>query len=233
MYGHEGATRDLTDRIAERLPVRIASIRTERGATSDQLPMPARVRPHWVTAIDADRYPYIAVTELDTPTGLVGSRGIHNSMPYSSFTYRYPFRIWVYVSGRTYGDTELQLKRYLTAIREVLLENLVLVDHNVASVFFDTETIAENFFPPEETARDVLGAGFVGVVLVSTEVVNPAGVVIPIEGPVPAPTGPYHIESDIAPLRRATPGRWQDVGTWNTADPNLVPDDQFDPNDLP
>lgn len=231
MYGHEGAARDLTDRLIDRLPIWVQDIRTKRGATAEQLPHVTRVRPHFVPDLDVDRYPYISVTELDTPVGLTGSRGVQNAVPYSTFTYRYPFRIWVYVQGRTHGDTELQLKRYLTAIRTALLENLVLTDTNNASVYLDAETISENFFGPDENARDTLGAGFVGVVLVSTEVLTPPGVIIPDEGEVPNPVGPYRIEADIAPAVPA-PGRWQDVGTWDTADPNQIPADQFDPNDL-
>lgn len=201
MYGHEGASRDLTDRMLTRLPARLASIRIEKTATRGQLPDPGLVKPHFVPDIDSSQYPAICITELDTPTGLTGSRGVVSDMQYDVFTYRYPFRIWVYVMGKTYGDTELLLKRYLTAVRESLLENRVLTDTDEASVTIDAATITEAFDVPDETARQVLGVGYVGVVLESTEVIN---AVLTTGGA--AAIEPYTIISSIGALDPATPG---------------------------
>lgn len=197
MHGHEGVARDLKRRMETRLPPHLAAIRLERGATPAQLPDPRRVRPHFIPDLDVDDYPAVCVTELDTPTGLTGSRGITPSMAYTAYTYRYPFRIFVYVMGKDYGDVELQLKRYLTAMRMCLLEDLTLTSTDMAQVSIDAGTLTENFFPPDEDARGALGAGYLAVVMESVEVIN----VVAIDGtPVPVEEGPYTIHADIGRL---------------------------------
>lgn len=197
MYGHEGVSRDLKRRMESRVPAHLAAIRLERGATTTQLPDPRRVKPHFIPDLDVDDYPAICVTELDTPTGLTGSRGIHAQMAYTSYTYRYPFRVFVYVMGATYGDVELQLKRYLTAMRMALLEDLTLTATDQATVIIDATTVTENFFPPDEDSRSALGAGYLAVVLESEEVINVVG-----EDGTPAPVeeGPYAIHADLGRL---------------------------------
>lgn len=197
MYGHEGAARDLKRRMAERVPAHLAAIRRERGATLAQLPDPALVKAHFVASLDVDDYPAICVTELDTPTGLTGSRGISQQMAYTAYTYRYPFRVFVYVRGQDYGDTELKLKRYLTAMRMALLEDLMLTATDQATVAVDVGTITENFFQPDEDARSALGAGYLAVVLESEEVIN----AVAVDGtPLPTEEGPYTIHADVGRL---------------------------------
>lgn len=202
MYGHEGASRDLTRRMKSRLPARLASIRIEKTATVEQLPNPGLVRPHFVPDLDLTDYPAICITELDTPSGLTGSRGITSDMQYDQYTYRYPFRIWVYIMGKTYGDTELLLKRYLTAVRESLLEDRVLADTDEASVIIDASTIVEAFDVPDETATQVLGVGYVGLVLESTEVINAIFTGAATDGTIE----PYTIISTIGAYDERTPG---------------------------
>lgn len=200
MYGHEGASRDLTARIENRLHRRLASIRHEHQATTRQLPDPAIIRPYFLPDADTTKFPAVMITELDTPTGLTGSRGVTAETAYTVYSYRYPFRIWVYIRGTSYGAVELQLKRYLTGLRETILENLLLTDTDQASVKFDPSTLTENFYgPAEDTTRQVLGAGFVGVVLDSDELVNPAH-----GDPTPTDGGPYTIRTLIGARDRAT-----------------------------
>lgn len=197
MYGHEGVARDLKRRMQERVPARLSVMRTEKAATAEQLPDPKTVKPHFVPDLDIGRYPAICVTELDTPTGLTGSRGLSQQMAYTAYTYRYPFRIFVYVTGHDYGDVELLLKRYLTAMREALLEDTILTDSAAAVVQIDATTLTENFYPIEEGARGMLGAGFIGVVLESEEVIN----AVTLEGtPATPEEGPYTIAADIGRL---------------------------------
>lgn len=182
MYGHEGVSRDLKRRIAERLPARLEMMRAHRSIPRWDLPDPVQVLPYFLPDIDIDSYPTICITELDTPSGLTGARAMRQGFSYDAFTYRYPSRIFCYLKAETYGAAELQLKRYLTAIREVLLENRVLTDTDEAYVFFDTETVTEDFDSPlEDEARAVLAAGFVGVVMESTEVINRAGPGVELE----------------------------------------------------
>lgn len=172
LYGHEGVARDLTDLMTARLPHWIATLRTERGATLEQLPDPALVKPYFVPQLDVGKYPAFIITELDTPTGVTGSRGISNGTPYTTYGYNYPFRVWVYVRGTTYGDVELQLKRYLTAIRATLLENVILASTATHYAEFNPDTIASVFMTPDEDARSALGAGYVGVVVKTDEATN-------------------------------------------------------------
>lgn len=173
MYGHEGVTRDFKRRLEERLPARLNAIRVERNATLRALPNPHAVLPHFLPDIDVDGFPTLCITELDTPSGLSGARTVRSGVRADSYVYRYPFRVWFYVRSVDYGITELQLKRYMTAIREVILENRVLTHNEQAHVVFDPETLSENFDTPgEDEARQVLGVGFIGVVLESTEVIN-------------------------------------------------------------
>lgn len=173
MYGHEGVTRDLRRRILNKLPDHLNAIRVSRNATLTALPNPARVLPHFVPDIDVDEYPTVAISELDTPNGLTGAREVRQGTRFDSYVYRYPFRIWVFVRGVDYGITELQLKRYMTALRTVILENRVLTDTDDAHVFFDAETLTENFDAAmEDPNRQVLGVGFIGVVLESAEAIN-------------------------------------------------------------
>lgn len=202
MYGHEGVARDLKRRMETRVPARLNATRIAKGATLAQLPNPVHVRPHFIPNLDVDDYPAICVTELDTPTGLTGARGVHQEMAFTSYIYRYPFRVFVYVRGADYGDTELQLKRYLTAMRESLLENTVLTNNDDAVVHIDPSTITENFYPPEEDATKVLGAGYLGVVLESEEIIN----TVTTEGTAAAQEeGPYDVQPEI--------GRLPDDGT--------------------
>lgn len=197
MYGHEGVARDLKRRMQERVPPRLAVMRGARGASLAQLPDPKTVKPHFVPDLDVGRYPAICVTELDTPTGLTGSRGLSQQMAYTAYTYRYPFRVFVYVMGHDYGDVELLLKRYLTAMREAMLENTILTATDEATVQIDATTLTENFFPVDEDAKGHLGAGYIGVVLESEEVIN----AVSVEGTIITPdTGPYSIHADIGRL---------------------------------
>lgn len=173
MYGHEGVSRDLKRRVEARLPARLATMRADKGAPLEAIPNPAQVLPYFLPDIDIGHYPTVCITELDTPTGLTGAREVRQGTRFDSYVYRYPFRIWVYVRSVDYGITELMLKRYLTAVREVVLENRVLTDTDAAHVIFDPETLSENFDAPmEDDARQMLGVGFVGVVLESTEIIN-------------------------------------------------------------
>lgn len=172
MYGHEGVTRDLKRRLEARLPLHLAGIRTEKVVTTAALPDPVRVYPHFMPDVDVDGYPAVCVTELDTPTGLSGAREVRQGTRFDSYVYRYPFRIWFYVRGVDYGITELQLKRYMTAIRTVLLENRVLTHTEDAYVTIDPETLTEDFDQSTEENAQVLGAGFVGVILESVEIIN-------------------------------------------------------------
>lgn len=173
MYGHEGVSRDLKRRIEQRLPVRLATMRAQKGVGLEQIPNPAQVLPYFLPYVDIGHYPTVCVTELDTPTGMSGAREVKQGTRFDTYRYRYPFRIWVYVMSVDYGITELMLKRYLTALREVILENRILTDTDDAHVTFDPETLSENFDSPmEDDARQMLGAGFIGVILESTEVIN-------------------------------------------------------------
>lgn len=178
MYGHEMVSRDLKRRMEARLPHVLRYLRWKRNATLEALPNPAMVLPYYMPDTDVDAYPTVCVTELDTPTGLTGSRGIDQGMEYDLYTYRYPIRVFIHVRGTDYGDTELQLKRYLTAVRMVILENVILTNNDEASVTMDPVTITEAFDTAfEDAARQVLSTGWVGVVLESTEPIN--AVVIP------------------------------------------------------
>lgn len=173
MYGHEGVTRDLRRRLLDKLPKHLNAIRIDRGSNLTALPNPAQILPHFIPDIDVDSYPTVAISELDTPSGLTGAREVRQGSRFDSYVYRYPFRIWIYVKGVDYGITELQLKRYMTAVRTVILENRVLTDTDDAHVFFDAETLSENFDAAmEDPNRQVLGVGFIGVVLESAEAIN-------------------------------------------------------------
>jgi hypothetical protein len=194
VYGHEGISRDLRRRVLERLPARLAMIRAATGATVWELPDPVQVIPYFLPDIDVEAYPTICLTELDTPAGLTGARQMRRGTSYDAFVYRYPARIFAYLMTENYGVGELQLKRYLTAIREVILENRVLADTDSAYVTFDPETITEDFDSPlEDEARQVLAAGYVGVVMESTEIVNRSG-----------PGGDLEITGSVAAMDRTT-----------------------------
>ena len=199
MYGHEGAARALTDRFTARLPAWLSTIRDERGLTANQLADPHQIRPYFQPDYTFDRYPAISITELDTPSGLAGSRGLTQDKEFTTYTYRYPFRVWVYVRGTTYGDVELQLKRYLTAMRQTILEDLILTDEDNTVARFEPDTVSENFFPPDEDARVVLGAGFVGVVLQAEEVLT-----TPIDRPKDKTVGPFTITTSLGVKDRDT-----------------------------
>lgn len=173
MYGHEGVTRDLRRRLLSKLPAHLNAIRIERNAPLAELPNPAQVLSHFIPHIDITSYPTVAISELDTPNGLTGAREVRQGTRFDSYVYRYPFRIWIHVRGVDYGITELTLKRYMTAIRTVILENRVLVDNDDAHVTFDPETLSENFDAAMEDAnRQIFGVGFIGVVLESSESIN-------------------------------------------------------------
>lgn len=190
MYGHEGVARDLKRRLETRLPVRLGMARATRDLTHWELPNPIQVLPYFDPDIDVDNFPTVAVTELDTPNGLTGARVVRQGLRHDAFVYRYPNRIVVYLMGEHYGQLELQLKRYLTVIREVLLEDRVLTDTDAAYVIIDAETITEDFDSPlEDEARQILATGFVGVVLESTEVIDRdtlMGEALPVVGEVHA-----------------------------------------------
>jgi hypothetical protein len=173
VYGHARVSRDLKRRVEARLPARLAAIRADSGDTLAALPDPAKVLPYFLPYIDIGSYPTICITELDTPTGLSGAQKVRQGTRFDSYVYRYPFRMWVYLRGVDYGITEMMLKNYLTGMREVLLENRVLTHNDDAHVTIDPTTISENFDSPmENAARQILGVGFIGVILESTEVIN-------------------------------------------------------------
>lgn len=199
MYGHEGAARAITTRFTTRLPAWLTTIREEQHLTPQQLADPTQIRPYFQPDYTFDQYPAISITELDTPTGLAGARGLNQDQEWTTYTYRYPFRIWVYVRGTTYGDVELQLKRYLTAMRQTVLENLILTDTDDAVARFEPDTLSENFFPPDEDTRQVLGAGFLGVVLQAEELLTN-----PTDRPTPPTPERFNITTTIGARDRVT-----------------------------
>lgn len=199
MYGHEGVTRDLLARVRERTPAWLGDIRYRAGLSTGQLLPPVSVTPYFVPQYDLDDYPAISITELDTPTGLTGSRGVTADASYNVYVYNYPFRIFIYVQGHDYGDTELQLKRYLTAVRSALLEDVVLTANDQAHVTIQTESLTEAFYAPDESANQILGAGFVGVILRSEETIGYVH-----NEPDPNDAGPFEIRTQLGRIDEDT-----------------------------
>lgn len=123
MIGPEGAAQALTEQLEAQLPAKLAELRTRLTVEEADLPDPGLVEPHDRIRRPIEAYP--AVLVLVTGLGSLTPVDRPDSLP-EVWVARYPFRIYLWLRGEYEDATDLLRKRYVLAVREVLLARRVL-----------------------------------------------------------------------------------------------------------
>lgn len=213
MLGTEGISRAVFRRVRDDLPGRLTILRQRLGIEVAALPVIQTVTPDEVDVLSIESYPAIFVVMPDT-TGKIDNRQTDSAAEWDEYSYVYNVSLYVYVTGSTYKETSLRLKRYMLAVREMLLANKIIhpMDDDGNSANLLPESLQEKYSNVVPESGKLLTAGEFVFQVRSAERITTV-----------APGGPVEIETTL----RATKDRDDEL-----APPQLV--EQPDPDgDLP
>jgi hypothetical protein len=125
MLGPEAVADTLAARLTLKLPAHLAAVRAARGIAAADLPDPAIIEPHDRWRIPLEEWPAVLV-DVTALTRLTPAR--HSDDNSESYIARYPFRVFLWVRHEDDRDVDLLRKRYVLAVRHVLLSRRTLTD---------------------------------------------------------------------------------------------------------
>lgn len=158
MLGAEGVSSAIIQKIRDNAEGKIAQLRARYGAAADVLPMPAALYTTDQDVLSIENYPAIICTTVDT-TGRIGNRQLSSDGEVDVYQYKYRMRVFVYVTGHDYTDTDLLRKRFVLALREILLTNLILVDEAGQYALMEPNSVKESYSDVASNAASQLLAG--------------------------------------------------------------------------
>lgn len=172
MIGPEGAAQAVAERLAAALPGRLAELRTRYTVTAAELPDPALVEPHDRIRRPLEDWPAVLVLVQQlarfTPTDRPSAGG-------ETWVARYPFRVYLWLRAEDDVDVDLLRKRYVLAVREVLLARRSLMDTagpagDVPNV--DPLALTEDYGPValDENGNTIAAAYVAADILIAEEV---------------------------------------------------------------
>lgn len=144
VLGAEGVSTAIVTKLREHAPAKITQLRARYGADTATLPMPASLHSTAKDTLSIEEYPAIVCTTVDT-TGRIGNRQLSSDGEFDVYQYKYRMRVFVFVTGADTEDTDLLRKRFVLAVREILLTNLILVDGAGQYALMDPNTIKESY----------------------------------------------------------------------------------------
>lgn len=181
MIGPEGAAEALTSYLAARLPDKLAAIRA-RLDVGEVVPDPAVVEAHDRYRLGVEEYPAVLVVVDTLSSFTVTGRGDDGSEQYVA---RHPFRAFVWVRAQDDRAADLLRKRYVLAVREVLLERRAVVDYrrdvngtilhaSSSTAVVDPLTLTEDYGPVAmDEAGGTLAPAFVSLDVLIGEQLDP------------------------------------------------------------
>jgi len=158
MLGAEGVSAAIVKKLETSLPAKITEMRARYGVPAAVLPMPASLYSTEMDVLSIDKYPALIVTTVDT-TGKIGNRQFAGTDEVDVYQYKYRMRVFIYVTGKDHGDTDLLRKRYALAAREVLLTNLILVNAGGQYAILEPNTVKESYSDVATNQAQLLFAG--------------------------------------------------------------------------
>lgn len=144
VLGAEGVSTAIVKKIRAHAPGKITQLRTRYKADKATLPMPASLYSTDKDVLSIEAYPTIICTTVDT-TGRIGNRQLSSDGEVDEYQYKYRMRIFVYVTGTDHADTDLLRKRFVLAVKEILLTNLILVDGDGQYALMEPNSIKESY----------------------------------------------------------------------------------------
>ena len=144
MLGAEGVSTAIVEKIRAHAPAKITQLRARYSADAATIPMPASLHSTSKDTLSIEEYPAIVCTTVDT-TGRLGNRQLSSDGEFDVFQYKYRMRMFVFVTGPGTEATDLLRKRYVLAVREILLTNIIFVDAGGQYAELDPNTIKESY----------------------------------------------------------------------------------------
>lgn len=165
MLGPEGVAKALVYRLHERMPAKLAEMRTRLGVDAYELPDLRTMSPTEIDIRAVNDFPAVAVVEFDT-TGRLGNQQIDMDAGYEEYVYRYRMRVFVWSMADGHIEVDLQRKRLILAIREILLQGKIIHDDPTAGQYaeIDMNTLKESFSDVGSlTEEQLLGGAYIEV----------------------------------------------------------------------
>ncbi len=171
MLGPEGVARALVGRMSQRMPAKLAELRTRLGVDAYELPDLDAVYPTEINVLAVGRFPCIAVVEFDT-SGRVGNQQTDMGSGFEEYLYRYRMRVFVWGMADGHVETDLLRKRLALSVREVLLQDKVIHNDEAGGQYaeIDPKTLRESFSDIGAVdEQQVLGGAYIEVEVVTQE----------------------------------------------------------------
>lgn len=165
MLGPEGVARALVNQLYIRMPGKLAELRARLGVDAYELPDMKTLAPTEIDLRAVNDYPALSVVEYDT-TGRLGNQQIDMDAGYEEYIYRYRMRVYVWVMADGKTEVDLQRKRLVLAVREILLQEKVIHSDDAAGQYaqIDLNTLKESFSDVGSlTESQLLGGAYIEV----------------------------------------------------------------------
>lgn len=122
MIGHEGIVRALTKLFRAKLPGVLREIERELEINTGSIPNfpDGSIYPHWADVVAKGRFPSLMILQDDSETRNTG-RQVSSAAEWDEYEWTYPIRMVLHNVGAGEGETELERKRLMMALRIVLL----------------------------------------------------------------------------------------------------------------
>lgn len=146
MIGHEGVVRGIVKLLKAKLPGVIHELEKDlklRAGTISQIAADS-IHPSWVDVVAKGKFPALMILQDDSETRNTG-RQVGSSGEWDEYEWTYPIRMILHNVGAGAGETELERKRLMLAIRIVLLRHRGLITGDQEDAVIQAESLREMF----------------------------------------------------------------------------------------
>lgn len=167
---HIGAT--VRAAIVDALGDKIAEIRDRLDLSESALVAPdaSDIFDHPFPPLEAERWPFIVIV----PQSVTDTRVVDVTLTGTEYELTYPVRVFAFVRGQEYDDTNLAIQRTTLALRECIL-SMRLASEDIK---IDPRSLRESYAEvDDETERRTIGASYVEFSLTATETLEDTGTV--------------------------------------------------------
>lgn len=146
MIGHEGVVRYVVRMLKDKLPATIAELERDLGLSAGAIPRiaPKNFHPAWEDVVAKGSFPSLMILQDDSETRNTG-RQVSSYGDYDEYEWTYPLRLILHNVGAANGETELERKRLMLALRMALLRNRGLMESDDESAVIHPESLREMF----------------------------------------------------------------------------------------
>jgi hypothetical protein len=143
MLGPEGVADAVVNRLRTQFPAKLAQFRNRYNATVMELPDMRDIFDVEQDLRSIDMFPCIFVIETETD-GKVSNQQIDMDSFGDEYFFRYRMRAFIWMVGEDTAYVARAIRRYILAVREILLANKILHDSEGQQALVDPETIRES-----------------------------------------------------------------------------------------